>query len=115
MRRMTGMAAILCASSATGVCADVPKIEAVELRGEVLHVTVKHADTGWDHYANVWRVFGPDGALLAERVLLHPHETEQPFTRSTSLVVPEGVGQVSVVAECTDGDRSEPFELVIRE
>ncbi len=44
------------------------------------HVTVKHADTGWDHYAEKWDVVGPDGQIPGIRVLYHPHVEEQPFT-----------------------------------
>ena len=47
-----------------------------------IDVTLRHADSGWDHYANRWEVVGPDGKLLATRVLHHPHVNEQPFTRS---------------------------------
>ncbi len=47
-------------------------------------VTVKHADTGWDHYADAWDVVAPDGTVLGTRVLAHPHVNEQPFTRSLS-------------------------------
>ncbi len=62
-------------------------------------VTVAHADEGWDHYANKWEVVGPDGTVLATRVLAHPHENEQPFTRSTSgVVIPEGVDEVTIRA-----------------
>ena len=63
-------------------------------------VTLAHGDTGWDHYADAWRVIGPDGALLGERVLLHPHVNEQPFTRSLSGVgVPDGVTEVVIEAK----------------
>ncbi len=62
-------------------------------------VTVRHDDEGWDHYADRWDVLTPDGELLGERVLLHPHENEQPFTRSLGGVqVPEGVTQVVIRA-----------------
>ena len=44
--------------------------------------TILHADTGWEHYADRFDVLAPDGTVLAERVLLHPHVNEQPFTRS---------------------------------
>jgi hypothetical protein len=44
-------------------------------------VTVRHADEGWDHYANAFEVLAPDGSVLATRVLRHPHVDEQPFTR----------------------------------
>lgn len=63
------------------------------------NVTVRHFDRGWDHYANKWDVVGPDGTVLATRTLLHPHETEQPFTRSLGGVkIPSGVGEVTVRA-----------------
>ena len=62
-------------------------------------VTVRHADAGWEHYADMWRVVAPDGTVFAERVLLHPHDAEQPFTRSqTGIVVPEGTASVTVRA-----------------
>ena len=62
-------------------------------------VTVAHEDTGWEHYANRWEVLAPDGSVLGTRVLLHPHETEQPFTRSLGgVVVPEGLDAVIVRA-----------------
>jgi hypothetical protein len=55
-------------------------------------VTVRHADEGWNHYANAWQVLAPDGAVLATRVLRHPHVGEQPFTRALAGVkVPPGV------------------------
>ena len=43
---------------------------------------VLHDDTGWDHYANKWDVVDAQGNVIATRVLAHPHENEQPFTRS---------------------------------
>jgi len=62
-------------------------------------VTLKHGDTGWDHYADLWQVFTQDGKLLGERVLLHPHENEQPFTRSLSGIdIPEDVEVVVIRA-----------------
>jgi hypothetical protein len=76
------------------------------------HVTVRHPDAGWDDYADGWDVVLPDGAVLKRnaddpftRLLLHPHETEQPFTRSQSgLVIPDEVTQVTVRAhDLVDG------------
>lgn len=62
-------------------------------------VTVRHADTGWDHYANRWDVLAPDGTVLGTRTLLHPHENEQPFTRSLSGVsIPGGLRSVTIRA-----------------
>lgn len=62
-------------------------------------VTVRHADDGWEHYADRWQVIGSDGTVFGERVLAHPHDNEQPFTRSQSgIVVPEGVSTVTIRA-----------------
>ncbi len=60
-------------------------------------VSVRHADTGWDHYADAWRIVDPDGNPLGTRNLAHPHVAEQPFTRSLSGVrIPEGLTEVGV-------------------
>jgi hypothetical protein len=64
-------------------------------------VTVRHNDEGWDHYADTWQVVDLGGNLLGERILLHPHDTEQPFTRSQDgIEIPEGISQVVVRAKC---------------
>lgn len=63
-------------------------------------VTVRHADAGWEHYADKWQVLGADGTVYGERVLLHPHDSEQPFTRGQSgIVIPDGVSEVRVRAQ----------------
>ncbi len=49
-------------------------------------VTLKHDDSGWDHYANIWRIEDQNGQVLANRILMHPHVDEQPFTRGLSKV-----------------------------
>lgn len=60
-------------------------------------VTVSHGDTGWDHYADAWRVTGKDGKVYGTRTLYHPHVEEQPFTRSLSGVsIPSGVREVII-------------------
>jgi hypothetical protein len=61
-------------------------------------VTVKHADTGWEHFANRWEVVGKDGTVYGTRVLAHPHVNEQPFTRSGRIKIPQGVDSVIVRA-----------------
>lgn len=62
-------------------------------------VTVKHADEGWDHYADKWDVVDPDGNVLGTRILAHPHVNEQPFTRSLSdIKIPNGVRYVIIRA-----------------
>jgi hypothetical protein len=63
--------------------------------------TVRHNDEGWDHYADAWQVVDLEGNVLAERVLAHPHDTEQPFTRSQSNIdIPPELTQVIVRAKC---------------
>ncbi|MCF6190839.1 MAG: hypothetical protein L3J51_10190 [Cocleimonas sp.] len=65
-------------------------------------VTLKHADEGWDHYANEWQVLAPDNKILATRTLYHPHVNEQPFTRNTSGVkIPMDMRVVYVIAKDT--------------
>jgi hypothetical protein len=62
-------------------------------------VTLKHEDAGWDHYADSWRVLDAEDNVLAERILLHPHIDEQPFTRSLSgIKIPENIHTVYIEA-----------------
>jgi len=77
------------------------------------NVTVSHADEGWRHYANKWDVLGPDGTVIATRVLYHPHVDEQPFTRSLGRVeIPIGVTRVVLRAsDSVHGDGTRTFAL----
>jgi len=62
-------------------------------------VTLKHTDTGWDHYADNWRIVDNKGNILGNRLLLHPHVNEQPFTRGLGDVkIPEGIKIVFIEA-----------------
>ena len=85
-------AGLLGAALATPVAAGVADVLKVDIRPTEergyfdIDVTLRHADTGWDHYANRWEVLAPDGSVLATRVLAHPHVNEQPFTRGLSRV-----------------------------
>lgn len=81
-----------------------------------VHVEVRHNDEGWNHYANVWQIVDSDtGEVVGERNLAHPHETEQPFTRSlTGLVIPETVRNIKIRARCNlhdYGGREISFEI----
>ena len=62
--------------------------------------TLSHPDTGWDHYADGWRVELADGTVLGTRELAHPHVNEQPFARSARIMVPDGVTRVFIRARC---------------
>lgn len=76
--------------------------------------TVKHADSGWDHYANRWDVLAPDGSVLGVRELLHPHENEQPFTRSLTLEIPAGIKVVTLRAnDSVHGLGGVTFQLTV--
>ena len=81
--------------------ADVLRVEVERTGDNTFHfdVTVHHNDEGWDHYANKWDVVAPDGSVLATRVLHHPHENEQPFTRNLGGVkIPARIPSVSIRA-----------------
>jgi len=76
----------------------------VEKMGMVwnIHVTVRHGDTGWEHYADGWEVLDSAGNRLGYRELMHPHVQEQPFTRSLSgVVIPDGTREIFVRPRCT--------------
>lgn len=65
----------------------------------VFHVTLKHADTGWEHYADAWRVVTQSGDVLGTRTLHHPHVNEQPFTRSLgNVAIPANTKMVFIEA-----------------
>ncbi len=75
-------------------------------------VEVAHPDSGWEDYADGWDVVLPDGTIAKAnpadpftRLLLHPHENEQPFTRSQSNIpIPTEVTTVTVRAhDLVDG------------
>jgi len=88
--------------------ADVIYVRAVLLQDGTwtFHVTVTHPDTGWEDYADGWDVVTPDGVVLKinqddpfTRLLLHPHENEQPFTRSQQgIIIPTGTKWIRVRA-----------------
>ena len=81
--------------------ADVIEVDVKQTGGDTyfFKVTVRHADEGWDHYADKWDVVAPDGTVLGTRTLYHPHVDEQPFTRSLSDVkISESITEVTVRA-----------------
>ncbi|MFC4541365.1 hypothetical protein ACFO5R_05435 [Halosolutus amylolyticus] len=58
-------------------------------------VTLHHDDDGEDGYANWWQVERLDGTRLGRRDLLHAH-SDQPFTRSETVDIPDDVTCVVV-------------------
>ena len=99
-----GLAAVLLLLWTGGALAGEADVVAVEAAQDGagtwrFEVTVRHADEGWEHYADKWEVLAPDGTVLGTRVLLHPHETEQPFTRALGgVAIPEGIERVTLRA-----------------
>lgn len=101
MKRVIAAAALILTT--LPVFADQAKVEGATARKSgntwTFEVTIRHPDTGWDHYADGWRVLDMEGNELGMRVLFHPHENEQPFTRSLDGVkIPAGTTQVQVQA-----------------
>jgi hypothetical protein len=85
------------------VFSDVAVIKNVTLQSYnnrwTFNVTLQHADTGWDHYADGWRIIDAKGTELGYRTLHHPHVNEQPFTRSlSSVIIPAGTKVIFVEA-----------------
>ncbi|MGB2740241.1 MAG: hypothetical protein WBC60_06750 [Cognaticolwellia sp.] len=64
-------------------------------------ISVQHNDQGWEHYADGWEVTDLAGNQLGHRVLGHPHDNEQPFTRSKcNIKIPADMTKVIVRAKC---------------
>jgi len=103
MRALSGflLLAMLCAAPVAAGEADVidVKVRRSAAGAYDFDITVRSVDKGWDYYADAFEVLAPDGRLLGRRVLLHPHETEQPFTRDLYGVrIPAGITEVTVRA-----------------
>jgi hypothetical protein len=58
-------------------------------------VSLRHDDDGEEGYANWWQLERPDGTQLGRRDLTHPH-SQQPFTRSETIEIPDDVDCVVV-------------------
>ena len=104
MKLLLKHAFILCGLvlSAT-VFANEVEIVKVELEPSAhrwtFHVTLSHKDTGWDHFADGWRIVDSKGTELGYRKLWHPHVEEQPFTRTlANVLVPEGTNIIFIEA-----------------
>lgn len=100
-----GLAVMLAAAASAAVWAGEADVVKVAVRADgggkySFDVSVRHGDTGWKHYADKWQVLSPDGkTVLGTRTLFHPHEDEQPFTRSLSgVAVPPGYDAVIIRA-----------------
>ena len=62
-------------------------------------VTVSSPYDTPQRYADAFRVLGRDGTVFGERILLHDHAGEQPFTRDLyGVTIPRGIRSVTVQA-----------------
>ncbi|MGJ8581008.1 MAG: hypothetical protein ACSHWR_01705 [Psychromonas sp.] len=101
--------------------AQVTYVEAVQNeKGTWCFTTqVQHNDQGWAHYADAWQVLDLQGNVLGERKLLHPHDNEQPFTRSLCNVqIKPDVQKVVVRAKCNVhgwGEKKVTLDLLQKE
>ncbi len=78
--------------------ANVIDVEVEALGGNEFRfsVTLQHDDEGEaPNFADAWQVEDLEGNLLGTRELLHSHGN-QPFTRSATITIPEGVEEVIV-------------------
>ena len=105
--------------------ANVEYVKAVQAKDGswTFFVTVRHPDAGWKDYADGWDVVIVDGTVLKQdpsspftRLLLHPHDDEQPFTRSQSgVLIPPGVKRLRVRAhDLVDGWGGVEVEIDLR-
>ncbi|MCB9157586.1 MAG: hypothetical protein H6645_10770 [Caldilineaceae bacterium] len=80
-------------------------------------VRLNHPDTGWEDYVDGWHVENANGEILGTRILLHPHETEMPFTRSLSgVTIPADATTVYIrTHDLVSGYSSQLLELPISE
>ena len=104
--------ALLLALAALPAAAHDATVEAIALHPSgatwTVSVTIRHAETGWDDYADGWRVEAPDGTILGTRTLLHPHAEEQPFTRSLGgVTIPQGLTEVHIRTRTSTTDWSD--------
>ncbi len=99
----TGLLILLQTAPVSAAPPSIEKVRADALGGAwTFSVTLRHGDTGWDHYADGWEVLTPNGKRLGYRELVHPHVNEQPFTRSLSgVLIPAGTAYVLVRAHCS--------------
>ena len=114
-----GVVAGLLVAGASCAAGEADVVAVVHERAGDTHafsVTVRHADEGWDHYADRFEIVGLDGTVLAIRELAHPHVEEQPFTRVLGGVrLPQDADRVTVRArDSVHGYGGQTFSVATR-
>ena len=81
-----------------------------------ISATIRHADEGWEHFANRFEVVTPNGDVVGIRELAHPHVNEQPFTRSlSSVIIPKDIPYVIIRArDSVHGYGGAEFKLELK-
>lgn len=82
-------------------CPQVVAVELIQTAAGIFKVstTVRSIDVEGVSYADAWEVRDPEGRVLGERILTHPHTNEQPFTRSLSgVAIAPNIAEVEVAA-----------------
>ncbi|MEZ4661142.1 MAG: hypothetical protein R2911_26635 [Caldilineaceae bacterium] len=98
------LAALEAASQPSAAKTGAPDVEILFVRARLsgdnmwsFDVRLDHPDTGWDDYVDGWHVESADGEILGTRILLHPHDTEMPFTRSLGgVALPAGAASAFI-------------------
>jgi len=83
--------------------AQVQKVKAIQSEDDswCFDAQVRHNDQSWKHYADAWQVTDLEGNVLGKRVLAHPHDNEQPFTRRLcNIEIAEALQKVIVSSKC---------------
>lgn len=71
--------------------------------GWCFDVSVRHNDQGWKHYADGWEIIDLEGNRIGYRRLGHPHDNEQPVTRSQcNIKISSETSKVLVRAKCNE-------------
>lgn len=86
------------AAEETELFPDVLEVDIAPLGGEryEVAVTLSSPYDSPERYADAWRVLDEEGNELGRRELLHDHASEQPFTRQTTVEIPEDVEEITV-------------------
>jgi hypothetical protein len=95
------VAATVSASPTASDAQQFPDVIAVDVRADGerfdFDVTLSSPYDTPQRYADAFRVLGSDGVVFGERVLLHDHQFEQPFTRDLyDVAIPLGITSVIV-------------------
>ena len=95
-------------------CADVIDVEISGNGPYTFAVTVASPDTGWDKYADEWRIESEAGEVLGVRELTHPHVDEQPFTRSLGgMDIDPGTSVVVAARDSVEGYCGERLTITV--